>query len=728
MALFPWLGQQADSLWGSLFGLSAPGAPGSSVYGPPSPYGGTSPYAGGGLLDPAGIRQQAFYQGLGALGSGLIAAGQRRPATQPSLLPQALTAFQPAYRGALQTGYQQAAAERQEVDRERFERMVATLPPEQQAMARGMGPQGWAQYQGQLALPITLGPNQRRIDPATGRVIAEGANQPEWRVGGSAETGFFLYNANAPAGGTPGGAAPSQQQGGSAPGGGTPALPGPHGAVLGQLRQAESGGRDGEISRYPPGHARAGQPIAYGRYQFTPATWAGVSRAHPELNLTPDGIYNGDQQDRAAQAHAGDIVRQLGGYIGRTFNGQTITADMLIRGAWAGGIEGMRRYIESGGRYNPADTNGTTIGSYFSGTARNLQGGRGGGSQGAGDATPVDVPGSYVAGARSGMPPQITQGQDAPTGAVAGLPQPIAGGPAAEMWARARTPPPAAAPAAPAAPSSMYPPGVIPVTLPRQQSGFAGNSLEAQAWNIVNAPNPDRSSREYGSAYSILTEPRPQQVPDPNNPAALVTVMVPRQLPAHVLPPTPRGQAGAPAEQAAPAQQPGPQQVPGSSQVPPATRERVRVAEAEGNRVLDAVNNFERIATAARGTTRFNTWLRNPLSPEASEYQQAYENMVVALRGESFMNTGVLQTSEGAMLADRLRDPSSFRGALMDSESRSRQLAQIRTFVQQHINRQRQSIGLPPLEFPAAGSGAPGGTGRVIQYDERGNRIEGTRQ
>lgn len=83
----------------------------SPQYGPPAPNTGI-------LTNPQGIREQALYGALGQLGAGLLAAGQRRPVSQPSMLPQALAGFGPSYRQGIQTGQQEAAIERQ-ADQER---------------------------------------------------------------------------------------------------------------------------------------------------------------------------------------------------------------------------------------------------------------------------------------------------------------------------------------------------------------------------------------------------------------------------------------------------------------------------------------------------------------------------------------------------------------------------------------------------------------------------------
>lgn len=58
------------------------------------------------------------------------------------------------------------------------------------------------------------------------------------------------------------------------------------------------------MQRESGGNARARNPSssATGLYQFTRPTWAGMIQNYPQLGLTPDGIYDPAQQDRAMRA------------------------------------------------------------------------------------------------------------------------------------------------------------------------------------------------------------------------------------------------------------------------------------------------------------------------------------------------------------------------------------------------------------------------------------------
>ena len=66
------------------------------------------------------------------------------------------------------------------------------------------------------------------------------------------------------------------------------------------VRTHESGGND-----------KASSGVADGRYQFTPDTWAGVAREHPELGLRPNDIWDGAKQDLAMRAISKDYVNVL---------------------------------------------------------------------------------------------------------------------------------------------------------------------------------------------------------------------------------------------------------------------------------------------------------------------------------------------------------------------------------------------------------------------------------
>ena len=258
---------------------------------------------------------------------------------------------------------------------------------------------------------------------------------------------------------------------------------------------------------------------------------------------------------------------------------------------------------------------------------------------------------------------------------------------------------------------------------------FRGTSMEAQELNILTRGDP--STPEYAAVYARAAAPRVAVAPDasgnltpsliypdmspyrpptfrqqaPGQPAASTLTMPYTAAPGAAsaeVPAQPAAPAPAP-PQAAQVQPPVVPTQPGTPRiqplapprVDPAVARSIRQFEMESGRVLDAVNNFERLANAAGAATRFNAWIRNPMDPAAAEIQQAYDNMMTTLRSEAFLNTGVLQPGEMVMLREMLRDPSSWRGALTTPEARTAQLNQIRQMIQSGLARQRSSIQQP---------------------------------
>jgi len=74
-------------------------------------------------------------------------------------------------------------------------------------------------------------------------------------------------------------------------------------------------------------------------------------------------------QEEVVQWHQKDISDYASGtgldeYKGQTINGVLINDDSIMAMAHLGGKSGMRQFIESGGEYNPADSNGTTLRDY----------------------------------------------------------------------------------------------------------------------------------------------------------------------------------------------------------------------------------------------------------------------------------------------------------------------------------------------------------------------------
>jgi hypothetical protein len=125
------------------------------------------------------------------------------------------------------------------------------------------------------------------------------------------------------------------------------------------LAASESGGNYGVVN-----------DLGYtGRYQFGDARLTDFRNA-TGLNFTMDQFRNDPAlQEQAYSWHIADIDRTikengLDRYIGQTVGGVPITLDGLRAMAHLGGVGGMTKFVTSGGAYNPADANGTSLSDY----------------------------------------------------------------------------------------------------------------------------------------------------------------------------------------------------------------------------------------------------------------------------------------------------------------------------------------------------------------------------
>lgn len=168
-----------------------------------------------------------------------------------------------------------------------------------------------------------------------------------------------------------------------------------------------AGGKVGHFGRLQFGQARLQEAQAAG--VIPPGTTPQQFMQDPEL------------QKRAEQWHFADIdgfIQQNGldRAIGQRINGVPITVDGMRAVAHLGGKEGLRKFIASGGQYNPADRNGTTLLAYLQQhageTAR-------GGVQVANNEADVQRLEAQMAG-QQGAPAQMAQRPPAQVARVAG--------------------------------------------------------------------------------------------------------------------------------------------------------------------------------------------------------------------------------------------------------------------------------------------------------------------
>jgi len=107
----------------------------------------------------------------------------------------------------------------------------------------------------------------------------------------------------------------------------------------------------------------------------------------------------------------------------------------------------------------------------------------------------------------------------------------------------------------------------------------------------------------------------------------------------------------------------------------------------------------------------------NPRSAAGGRLVGAFENLMVALRGQGFLNTGVLQPGEDRNIrANILVDPRTWQGSVTSRERIEAQLNQFVQGMEQKVDGARRSLGfesLPPNYFaatprPGGGQPAPG--------------------
>ena len=104
--------------------------------------------------------------------------------------------------------------------------------------------------------------------------------------------------------------------------------------------------------------------------QFGDARLEDFRRASGRSFTKEEFRQNSDLQREVEEWHIGDIGRfvqrnGLEGYVGANIAGVPVTPAGMIWAAHIGGKGGMKKFLESGGRYNPADSNGTTIAEYM---------------------------------------------------------------------------------------------------------------------------------------------------------------------------------------------------------------------------------------------------------------------------------------------------------------------------------------------------------------------------
>lgn len=140
------------------------------------------------------------------------------------------------------------------------------------------------------------------------------------------------------------------------------------GLLPASLVRTESGG-NWQASNNIEGSGGTGH---FGRGQFSRGRLADAARAGviPE-GVSPTAFMADPEMQRRVEAwHVRDIQdfindNGLGRFVGQTVNGIEVTPNGMLAVAHLGGSGGLRRHLESGGRYNPSDAFGTSLSDYM---------------------------------------------------------------------------------------------------------------------------------------------------------------------------------------------------------------------------------------------------------------------------------------------------------------------------------------------------------------------------
>ncbi|MCA0318227.1 MAG: hypothetical protein LCH88_09175 [Proteobacteria bacterium] len=135
------------------------------------------------------------------------------------------------------------------------------------------------------------------------------------------------------------------------------------------LISSESGGN---LRAQNSAMGAGGQRGHFGELQFGQARLqeAGEAGAIPRGTTPQQFMGSPDLQRAAARWHFDDIdsrIRssRLDRFIGQSVNGIPVTIDGMRAVAHLGGSGGLQQFLETGGRYNPADANGTRLSDYL---------------------------------------------------------------------------------------------------------------------------------------------------------------------------------------------------------------------------------------------------------------------------------------------------------------------------------------------------------------------------
>ena len=250
---------------------------------------------------------------------------------------------------------------------------------------------------------------------------------------------------------------------------------------------------------------------------------------------------------------------------------------------------------------------------------------------------------------------------------------------------------------------------------------FEGTGLDAQAWNILQTADP--SSREYATAYSIVSQPKTQLVQTENG---MMPVEVPPQLPAWLQPPGGAGGPAAPPPGAVPAPTGAPAAAPVTPQggagavIPgtqkPPTEQRVRndqlysVIKPEAEIVEKNFDALTDLANQAAGVLPVGSeYLTSP------EYQRATNSLQTIVQSYLYSVSGA--TANPGEVAKLVKVLTPVAGEAKESISDKR--ARVKTMVEAV---RRAAVGARPDD--AAPDPAPEAPKKRLKFNPATGELE----
>ena len=262
---------------------------------------------------------------------------------------------------SIQIGQNQADTGTQDLADRATLRGVAAGLSTRDAMAMGTAASLGASGQGAVS---TLATADAQTAASKLAALQYTANLPNWNGTSGGTLGGVLPMAGAATTGTPATGTPAT---------GTPvAANAASSDIENRLQSGESGGKAGVVN---------GQGYS-GLFQFGTGRLSDLKMYQPLAGENPNGnqwkgaitipgfspmshqqfLANPDAQRAAMHVHVADINQA----ISQTPGADKMNRDGLIAVAHLGGVQGMQQFVQSGGQYNPADSNRTRLSDYYS--------------------------------------------------------------------------------------------------------------------------------------------------------------------------------------------------------------------------------------------------------------------------------------------------------------------------------------------------------------------------